>query len=246
MVVLNRSDVNFQNAIPVISSTQKFVIPVPALKNNEGNVNLSSRSKKFIQPIFDSRNNSINTKGIVFMNEKNKNWQMVSGDGTGCIVINEVSQTQARILLKKVMQLTNDNPEKLNADNLKVLLKFAHTLGLKDVSATDKTTLKKEMTVIPLADSGYEYLGLHKQTDKKNLLAVRYTGAIQLENSKQLHETGCVVMLDDAEENIKGVKTNVFLKNYTKVDGSPLTLFDVPIRLTPVQSKFLKKDENSL
>ena len=45
-------------------------------------------------------------RGLVFFNGKDKSWQAVKGDGEGVIIINEVTQEQAKKLYQKSKSLS--------------------------------------------------------------------------------------------------------------------------------------------
>lgn len=230
MAILSKADLNFQNALAVIPATQSFILPIPAFETDE----LSEQ-----QPVLKGSTKSGDNKGVVFLNAKDKSWQQVRSDGEGVVVINDVSPAQSKALLKKVMQLSNNQPENLDKDKIKLFLKFTHALGLKDVFQADKNFVETKMNMIEVWDSGVENLGFHKYQDKKEVLAVRFSGIVSFEDpsfSKHTYENGCVVVKNE-DNKIQVVKPDVFLKSYTKPNGSPVTLFDIPMKLTSAQYK---------
>ena len=158
MAILSKADLNFQNALAVIPATQSFLLPIPAFETDE----LSEQ-----QPVLKGSSKSGDNKGVVFLNAKDKSWQQVRSDGEGVVVINDVSPAQSKALLKKVMQLSNNQPENLDKDKIKLFLKFTHALGLKDVFQADKNFVETKMNMIEVWDSGVENLGFHKYQDKK-------------------------------------------------------------------------------
>ena len=114
MAILSKADLNFQNALAVIPATQSFLLPIPAFeKEDDSNGQMSQNGG-----VKSSEN-----KGVVFLNSKDKSWQQVRSDGEGVVVINDVSPTQSKALLKKVMQLSNNQPENLDKDKIKLFLK---------------------------------------------------------------------------------------------------------------------------
>lgn len=233
MAILSKSDLNFQNALAVIPATQSFILPIPAFEKEDESVSQTSQ------------------KGgakVVFLNSKDKSWQQVRADGEGVVVINGVSPSQSKALLKKVMQLSNNQPENLDKDKIKLFLKFTHALGLKDVFQADKNFVESKMDMIEVWDSGVENLGFHKYQEKKEVLAVRFSGIVSFDDpsfSKQTYENGCVIVKNE-DDKIQVIKPDVFLKSYTKPNGSPVTLFDIPMKLTSAQYKGMMQGRENL
>ena len=239
MAILSKADLNFQNALAVIPATQSFLLPIPAFeKEDDSNGQMSQ----------NGGTKSSENKGVVFLNSKDKSWQQVRSDGEGVVVINDVSPTQSKALLKKVMQLSNNQPENLDKDKIKLFLKYTHALGLKDVFQADKNFVESNMNMIEVWDSGVENLGFHKYQDKKEVLAVRFSGTVSFDDpafSKQTYENGCVVVKNE-DDKIQVVKPDVFLKSYTKPNGSPVTLFDIPMKLTSAQYKGMMQGRSNV
>ena len=222
VAIINETDLNFQNALSVIPSAQSFVLPIPSLNSGTG--------------VFASKGGKSSTKDLVFLNAKDKSWQTVQSDGEGVVVINDVSPVQGKALLKKVMQLSNNQPDKLDKDKIKLFLKYTHALGLTDVSQSNKKDVADKMNLIEVWDTGFEQLGFHKYKNKSSAQAIRFLGAVTFSNpklSKHAYDNGCIVVKDEGKISV--VKPDVFLKSYTKPNGSPITLFDVPMRLTSSQ-----------
>ncbi|MBO7244845.1 MAG: hypothetical protein J6V53_06160 [Alphaproteobacteria bacterium] len=222
MAIINETDLNFQNALSVIPAAQSFVLPIPSLNSGTG--------------VFVSKGGKSSEKDLVFLNSKDKTWQTVQSDGEGVVVINDVSPVQGKALLKKVMQLSNNQPDKLDKDKIKLFLKYTHALGLTDVSQSNKKDVANNMNLIEVWDTGFEQLGFHKYKNKSSAQAIRFLGSVCFSDpklSKQTYENGCVVVKDEGKISV--VKPDVFLKSYTKPNGSPITLFDIPMKLTTVQ-----------
>ena len=232
VAIINETDLNFQNALSVIPAAQSFVLPIPSLNTGTG--------------VFVSKGGKSLTKDLVFLNSKDKTWQTVQSDGEGAVVINDVSPVQGKALLKKVMQLSNNAPDKLDKDKIKLFLKYTHALGLTDVSQSSKKDVADTMHLIEVWDTGFDQLGFHKYKNKPAAQAIRFLGNVRFSDpklSKQSYDNGCVVVRE--ENKLSVVKPDVFLKNYLKPNGSPITLFDIPMRLTSVQYKgMMDKKEN--
>ncbi len=238
MAILSKADLNFQNALAVIPATQSFTLPIPMFED-ENTLSDTAPSKQ---------SKTADNKSVVFLNAKDKSWQMVRTDGEGVIVINDVSPTQSKALLKKVMQLSNNQPEKIDKDKIKLFLKFTHALGLKDVFQADRNFVSTQMNMIEVWDSGVEHLGFYKYQNQKNVLAVRFSGIVSFDDpsfSKQTFENGCVV-IKGPDDKISAMKPESFLKSYTKTNGSPVTLFDIPMSLTSSQQKLLRAQRETV
>src|SRR5262245_37627986 len=82
----------------VISSAQKFIIPVPAFGSTGEPLRYPASHEKAGQPIVDFEGKRIGERGLVFFNDKDKTVQAVAGDGDGVIIINEVTEQQAERL----------------------------------------------------------------------------------------------------------------------------------------------------
>src|SRR4029434_1543148 len=108
----------------VISNAQKFIIPVPAFVQSGEPLVYPQSYEKARQPILDYTGKPVGDHGLFFCNGKDKSWQAVKGDGEGVIIINEVTQEQAKKLYQKVQALKPD-PNNLTLDELKQVLSFA-------------------------------------------------------------------------------------------------------------------------
>ncbi len=130
----------------VISSAQKFIIPVPAWGQQGGPLVYPKGHEKAGQPILDYKGQPVGDRGMVFLNAKDKSWQAVSGDGNGVIIINEVTLEQAKKLDQKVRSFHPD-PNDLTVAELKQVLTFAQEqLGLGDMYNSTRSFVKEKMT----------------------------------------------------------------------------------------------------
>jgi hypothetical protein len=133
---------------PVISNAQKFIIPVPAFVQGGEPLVYPQSYEKAGQPILDYTGKPVGDRGLVFFNGKDKSWQAVKGDGEGVIIINEVTQEQAKKLYQKVQELKPD-PNNLTLDELKQVLSFAQQqLGLIDMYNSSRAFVQEKMTAV--------------------------------------------------------------------------------------------------
>lgn len=254
MSILKRADLNFQAAAHVISETQKFIIPIPVLENGGDALLYPQGDEKEGMPVVDWEGKPAKGRGIVFYNYKDNAYQAVQGDGTGVIIINEVSKKQAASLLAKMMQLTDNSPDTMNVGQVRHLLKQAYTLGLSDMYNSEITYVESNMNPLAQYHSGVKNLGLHKRDDRDVCWAIQYTGAIEFTGpsvTPQTYKDGCIIVqvpskeplkvIITQESDVRAVQLDVFLRTYTNADGQFLQLSDVPIKLTPDQLKNLQK-----
>ena len=108
----------------MISSAQKFIIPVPALGDSGEPLLYPEGDEKSGKSIVDYEGKPIGERGLVFFNAKDKSWQAVAGDGQGVIIVNEVTKEQGDRLDEKIRSFQAD-PNKLTLTQLKQVLDFA-------------------------------------------------------------------------------------------------------------------------
>lgn len=70
----------------IISSAQKFIIPVPVLGASGEPLIYPEGAEKAGEPILDYESNPIGDRGIVFFNGKDQSWQAAKGDGEAVII----------------------------------------------------------------------------------------------------------------------------------------------------------------
>ena len=208
----------------VISSAQKFILPVPKL--NEGGEPLvyPAGHEKAGQPILDYQGKPIGEKGLVFLNAKDQSWQAVAGDGEGVIIINEVTQEQAAKLDQKVKEL-NQDPNQLTLSQLKQVLDYARNeLKLSDMYNSDRAFVKSKMTPVAAGGSEVEGYGLKKRDDRDLCQAVYIPGRFTFEGpavTPQVFEDGGVIVKQGTD--FRGVQPEVFTRTYTLQNGQQIT-----------------------
>ena len=139
-----------RTATKVVSSAQKFVIPV-STQCDEPLVYPPGHEKAGT-PILDWKGNPIGERGIVFHNPKDNSIESAPGDGTGVVIINEVSREHAAALYAMIDELGGD-PRNLSLQELRELLQFARSLGLKDMYHSDVTFISQNMQPVEAVGS---------------------------------------------------------------------------------------------
>lgn len=225
---INPKDFDFsaEKSTPVISNAQKFILPVPAFADG-GEPLVHPNGQKQGQPITDWQGNPIGDRGVVFHNPKDSSTQGVQGDGTGVIIMNEVTAAQAEKLKGKVNQM-GGNPNDFNVDQVKELLDYAkNDLGIKDMYNSDKGFVGSKMNQIESHSSGIEAYGLHRRDDRDVCQAVfvsevgRFTG----NETTHSYSNGAVILQQGDDHRL--IQPAEFERTYTHVDGSRIAREDL-------------------
>jgi hypothetical protein len=210
------------NSTVVISSAQKFILPVPKLIAGGEPLVYPAGHEKAGQPILDYQGKQIGDKGLVFFNAKDQAWQAVAGDGEGVIIINEVNQEQAAELDRKVKEL-NADPNQLTLPQLKQVLDYARDeLKLNDMYNSDRAFVKSKMTPVAVGDSDAAY-GLKKRDDRDLCQAVYVPGKFTFEGpaaTPQVFENGGVIVKQG--EEFRGLQPDIFMRTYRLQSGQPI------------------------
>ena len=215
-------DLSPEKSTRVISSAQKFLLPVPAFEGG-GEPLVDAQGN----PIKDWQGRPIGERGIVVYNEQDRSAQAACGDGQAVIIINQVSIPQAEKLLSKVRSLAAD-PLMLTLSQVKEILDYARTeLALNDMYNSDRGFVAKKMTpvaaeAVPLDASGQAIaaFGLMKRDDRDICLAQYAAGPCTFSGptaTPQLFANGMVVVR--VGESIHAVQPEIFAETYRHADG---------------------------
>ena len=217
-------------SISVISNAQKFIIPVPAFVQRGEPLVYPQSYEKAGQPILDYTGKPVGDRGLVFFNGKDKSWQAVKGDGEGVIIINEVSQEQAKKLYQKIQELKPD-PNNLTLDELKQVLSFAQQqLGLVDMYNSSRSFVQEKMTPVMAGEvpkvNGNEVkaYGFVKRDDCDVNQAIYIPGEFVFEGpaaSPQEFKDGGVIV--EQGGNMRGVQPDIFVRTYKLSDGRSIS-----------------------
>jgi hypothetical protein len=210
----------------VISDTQKFVVPVPALKDGGEPLIYPGGSETEGDPILDRRGDPIGEKGIVFWNAADQAWQAASGDGTAVIIINQVNEENARELHRRLLDL--GGPTRTTLESLKELLEFAVSLGLGDMYNSDREYVDAYLSPVMKnklqVKSDDVTMGFVKRDDRDTAWAVYVDEPFEFVGSKGLSQLmphgGAIVRFGT---DIHGVQPDVFRATYRLAeDGRPI------------------------
>ena len=221
-------DLDFTTATQTISSAQKFVIPVPAFREEGEPLTYPAGTENAGKPIVDYKGEPIGDKGIVFFNGKDKSWQAAPGDGQSVIILNGVSEAQAAKIVKKIDEASVD-PNGLTVTELKSVLDYVRdTLGITDMYNSDKGFIASKMNALETSKTGIEAYGLHKRDDRDICLAVHLSGAGQFQGpaaTPQRFENGAIILKQG--DSVRLVQPEIFERDYRHANGNKLKVSEV-------------------
>ena len=237
VLTITAADLHFDpdRSTAVISSAQKFVIPVPAF-GGEPLVYPQGHDKSG-QPILDFEGRPIGERGLIFFNDKDQSVQAVAGDGQGVVIVNEVTAEQAERLYQKVGSF-NPDPDALTPNQLKQVLDYARAdLKLGDMYNSTRTFVRSKMTPALALDGSrvngkaIEDYGFKKRDDRDICRAVYVAGRFALEGpaaTPQLFEDGGVIVEQGGQH--RGVQPEVFVRTYRLVNGDQIASAETDIK----------------
>ncbi len=217
--------IDFGRATPVISSAQKFVVPVPRFTGGGEDLVYPTGDPRAGSPIVDWKNNPIGQKGVVFFNGRDKAWQAAASNGESVIIINQVTVDQARELHLAYQSL--GSPDCITLESFKGFLRKAQQMSLVDMYNSDLGFIAKKMTPVLAGEFaisvGATVCGLLKRDDGDICRAVFVQGAFIFQGTvaAQVFEDGGVVLQQG--EEVRGLQSDVFLNTYRSIDGRRFT-----------------------
>jgi len=234
---LTPADLNFSKAADVISSAQKFILPVPNFADGgeplvypEGAKDKDGKSIGGT-PIADWEGKPIGDKGVVFFNAKDQAWQAVKGDGEGVVIMNQVSEGQAKDLLGKV----GGDPGKLSLEQFKEVLTFAAADGLSDMYNSDRSFIKSKMNPLETSDTGIPQFGLYRRDDRDvcNVLYVEGEGEFKGPKTTHHFDNGAVILRQADKKAPDGfdyrlIQPETFVETYSNKNGGKINLDALP------------------
>ncbi len=233
--VVTPDQINFDNGSPVVSSAQKFVIPVPKFADGgeplvypQGATNKKGEDLSG-QPIADWQGKPIGERGVVFFNEKDQAWQAVPGDGNGVVIMNQVTEDQSKQLLAKV----GGDPSNLSLEQFKEVLTFANKeVGLGDMYNSDRGFISSKMNALETLDTGVPQYGMFRRDDRDVCHALFLEGSGEFKGTSTTHsyDNGGVVLrqMVGKEFNYRLIQPEEFQQTYNNKDGSHIDLNSLP------------------
>lgn len=229
--LLQAADINFDNAIQVISSSQKFIIPIPqSIENPEKLIyplGTKDKNGNLIEnmPILDWQGNPIGNFGILFFNGTDNSWQAALDDGNSVIIINQITMEQANIISDFILNLQN---KKINTQDIHLILDFIkNKFNIVDMYNSTIDFVKKKM--IKIDNQPYEF-GLFRRYDTEPCLAIMVHGNGQFSGpaaTPQVFKNNAIIVKDKTD--IALVQTEIFLQTYIHINGDIISINDIHI-----------------
>ena len=238
-MVIQASDIDFEQGLEVISRAQKFIIPIPTFRDHGGgeplvypeDVRIGEDVRRKGEPILDWQGQSVGDSGIVFFNHTDKAWQAAANDGASVVILNLIDQEQARRIEEKI----GGNPDHLSLSDLKELLDWAYReLGVGDRYNSSRQFISDKMMALEKHLTGVEHYGLHRRDDRDICSAVLLegTGHFQGPPATPQQFEGSAVVIRQADGrgdfDYRLIQSKVFVESYSWKDGRTLTLEDIP------------------
>ncbi|MEG2825287.1 MAG: hypothetical protein RR884_01595 [Acinetobacter sp.] len=197
---------DFQHGLKVVNRTQRFIIFVPALLHGGEALIFPQQSRYVGQQIKRGR-------GIVFYNGVDSAWQAALGNGEDCIIINDITPSQASLLLEKYNALLGQN-KILNLQSIKALLVYAkNELNIIDFYNKRASSVLRDSKLID--QNNPFFMEVRKEEVHKALYipyGFMFDGPVQ-----QMYPNGAIMVSTD--KRCWGVGTDVFLRGYRKIEN---------------------------
>jgi len=234
--LIKSDDLDFADGLKVISSAQKFVLPVPAFPNGgeplvypAGTVDKDSKSIAGA-PIADWQGKPIGDAGVVFFNGKDKSWQAAPGNGSSVVIMNQVTEQQAQKLESFIDTQFGHRPNMgFSVNEFKQILDYARDkLGLTDMYNSDQKFISSKMTRAG-NDTGVAGYGLHKRDDRDICQAVYIAGKGEFQGpaaTPQQFDNGAVIVKQG--DSVRLVQPEIFAETYRHANGAKLDVQDIP------------------
>lgn len=197
---------DFQHGLKVVNRTKRFIIFIPALLHGGEALIFPAESRYRGQKIKSGR-------GVVFYNGVDSAWQAALGNGEDCIVINDISNAQAGLLLEKYHLLLGRN-KNLNLHDIKSLLSYARNeLDITDFYNKRAISVLRDTKVIN--ENNPFFMEVNKNNIHKALYIPHdfmFDGPVE-----QIYPNGAVMV--STEKRCWGIGTEVFLRGYRKIEN---------------------------
>lgn len=169
---------------------------------------------------------------MVFHNDKDDAVQAVPGDGKGVVILNQVSEEQAKAL---EAHLGGRDPSALTLDELKGTLEFARKeLGIGDMYHSDRDFIASKMNALESHATGVPAFGLHRRDDRDVCEAVFVEGKGEFTGTATTHrfDEGAVILRQKDsktdELSYRLIQPDICKETYSNKDGTPIDLDRLP------------------
>ncbi|GLU51541.1 hypothetical protein Dfri01_10020 [Dyadobacter frigoris] len=236
--IVRPSDLKLGNGYgtAVISNAQKFVIPVPELKEKGELLIYPKNHRRRGEPIEYPESSGSLGRGIVFYNFKDKTIQAAIGDGKNVIIINEVTQEQAQELNLKITKL-HPKVNDLSLKDLKQIISYAHhQLGLSDMYNSTRVFVNQNMiSILPNVDPNIKVDSAYgfKMRDNRTVnRAIYIPGKFLFEGpaaTPQRFYNGGVIVEQNGK--MRGVQPKIFIRTYLLANGKSIKSLNRDIKI---------------
>lgn len=254
-------DLSFAYAAWVLPShdrvkASRFIVPIPPfdgeelryparfpadMRQHDGTLhpNAGQPHPKAGRPLEDWRGQPLRAadggvpRGVLLFNYEDVAWQGVTSDGEGIVIFNRPSTEQASQLQAWVQE--RGGPAALNTAAAVIeLLEQAKRLGLDDRYPSDRRYAARSLTPVAEVATGIAAYGLHLRANEM-VRAVFVPGPARVGTIELGGEGGVFVLIGtangDALRNIRKVTPTAFTQTYTRADGSPVSIGDLPLEI---------------
>jgi len=215
------SKLDFSRGLECVNRTERFALPVPQLPDGGELLVFPDGTPKAGEPMKTMPDGSP-ARGVVFFNCKDQAWQAVRGDGSGVIIINEVTAGQAQAIHERMVAkgyLTTPSIE-----GVREILEFSRdVLSLVDFFNSNVDSVKKNLRLMD--ESNPYYYQVSKDVKHRALYVPQ---SFTIDGPVQQHYPKGAVVLNDGP-NTWGIDTGVFMRNFKEIRAG----IEVPIRELP-------------
>jgi hypothetical protein len=224
---IGADDFDFANARGVVSSAQKFVVPVGRLPDAEPLLYPPGTARAG-EKITDWEGKIIGETGIVFYNAVDKCHQAVPADGQSVIIFNEVDSRRAQNFMTFIRALGGGAIFMSKASILSIIRYAAESLGLVDIYNSTDVYVRAYLAPIgdAAADRTERPFGWMRRNREDVCHAMFAPGPALFKGPaatpQQIPPCGAFILRQGAE--FRMIETSAMLRTYMNPDCSPLDL----------------------
>lgn len=219
------------NGIPVKSSAKKLILFIKKLANDGEQPVYPPEDPNAGKAILDDKGKPIDYNGIVFCNPTDKCYQVVTGDGTGVIIINQPTQEQ----IEKIKNMLK-NCNLGSIEDVKKLTRDMPKMGIKDFYNSDMKYVNTELKKISNnTTSDHGCCGLYRRDDNNICRAIYIEGPFRFHNgttaTPQDFKYGAVAIKLEQKleqggggDTIRLVRRDKFIESYTDINGKKMAI----------------------
>jgi hypothetical protein len=230
MITADQVDFAADRSTAVVSGAQKFIIPMPAVEDDDGAPLLYLDGERAGQPVLDQQDRPIRGKGLAFFNADDDCYQIARANGSDVIIVGAVTEEDAARIDAKVRTLAAD-PASLSIEDIARVLRFVTAeLGLIAVYNTTRQFVSDNMIQMGTG-SGTASYGLHRRDDRDVCRAVYIRGSGQFAGPaatpQQFHDGAVIVKQAGV---VRLIQPDAFAATYRHADGRRLQISELAVQ----------------